>query len=183
MKLFANVLIAGTLVVFLGCKKIEDYSRKDPASEVQPAIHNESADEQQQTHVLAVESTTPTEYKVVVIVREFVTAIDGGDYNRAIGLSIPNEFEREVLIKINKAFDFSNIGISEVLVGSKHAAVLIDSVSGPSGTGQFVCPLMKSGDRWLIYDAYWLPRNEVKEKWLASFELVEPNAKRVVETD
>lgn len=183
MRLFANVLVVGTLVVFGGCKKTEDNSQEDPAVDAQPAIHTEPEDGQQQTTVLSGESTAPAEHEVVVIVRDFLNAVDGGDYDRAIGLGTPDEFKREGLIQVNEAFDFAGIGIAEAFVGEKNAAVLIDSVSGPSGTGQFGYSLVTSDNRWLVRDVDWLPTNEAVEKWLDGFKRVEPNAKSVAGTD
>lgn len=63
MKLFANVLIVGTLVVFVGCKKTEDYNQENPVLEVQPAIHSEPADEQQQPSKDFSDSQYHKEYK------------------------------------------------------------------------------------------------------------------------
>ena len=180
MRLFASVLIVGTLIVFFGCKKDAELNQESLTAEVQPAKHAEPVEEQQQTTVSAVESTSPTEHEVVAIVREFLKAIKGGDYDRAIELSTPGEFKREGLIQVNEAFDFSNIGISKALVGSQNAAVLINSISGPSGMGQFGCSLVQSNNLWLIRDVDWLPRNEAVEKWLAGFKGIEPNAQRIV---
>jgi len=159
IRLFTNVFIVAAMVVFTGCTKTEDEEQQAPAP--------------------AAQSTDSTEHEVVTIVREFLKAIDGGDYDHAIGLGTPNEFRREGLVEVNEAFDFANIGITEAFVGDKNAAVLINSVSGPSGTGQFGYSLVKSGNPWLIRDVDWLPDNEAVEKWLTGFKGVEPNAKHV----
>ena len=171
-KLIARMLIVGTLIVFAGCKNDDNDNQESPATETQ-----------QQPAALPAESTAPPEHEVVVIVRDFLKAIDGGDYDQAIGMGTPNEFKREGLIQVNEAFDFSSIDISKALVGNQNAAVLIDSVSGPSGAGQFGYSLVKSGNRWLIRDVDWLPRSEAVEKWLTGFKGVEPNAQRVVGED
>ena len=163
-RLFVTVLAMSTLIVSLiGCSKRED--------------------EKPQASTSAAQSATPAEHEVVSTVREFLKAIDGGDYDRAIGLGTPNEFKREGLVKVNEAFDFDKTEITEAYVGSKNAAVLINSITGPSGTGQFGYSLLKNGNRWLIRDVDWLPNNEAVQKWLAGFEGVEPNAKRVAGAD
>jgi len=163
-RLFVTVLVILTLIVSLiGCSKKED--------------------EKQQASTSTAQSTTPTEHEVVSTVREFLKAIDGGDYDRAIGLGTPNEFKREGLVKVNEAFDFDKIEITEAFVGYENAAVLTNPILGPSGTGQFGYSLLKNGNRWLIRDVDWLPNNEAVGKWLAGFNGIEPNAKRVAGTD
>ncbi|MFC1766643.1 hypothetical protein ACFL6U_31770 [Planctomycetota bacterium] len=168
MKLFASILVVGSLIVFIGCSKNEDDNQEIPVTEAE-----------QQSAVPSVESTAPTEHEVVVIVRAFLKAIDGGDYDQAIAMGTPDEFKREGLIQVNEAFDFANIDITEALVGDEQAAVLIGSIPGPSGTGQFGYSLVKNDNSWLIRDVDWLPRTEAVEKWLTGFKSVEPNAKRV----
>lgn len=163
MRLFANVLVMAMLVQLIGCTKTEDEKPQPPAPEL--------------------ESTAPTEHEIIVIVREFLKAIDDGDYEHAIGMGTPNEFKREGLIKVNEAFDFANIDITEAFVGDKNAAVLIDSIPGPSSTVQFGYSLVKSGNQWLVRDVDMLPDNESVKKWLAGFKGVEPTAKRVAGTD
>lgn len=160
-RLFVIVLAMSTLIVSLiGCSKTED--------------------EKQQASTSAAQSATPAEHEVVSTVRKFLKAIDVGDYDRAIELGTPNEFKREGLVKVNEAFDFDKTEITEAFVGYENAAVLTNSIPGPSGTGQFGYSLLKNGNRWLIRDVDWLPNNEAVEKWFAGFKGVEPNAKRVV---
>ena len=160
IRLFVTVLVVSTLIVSLiGCSKTED--------------------EKQQASTSAAQSATPVEHEIVTIVREFLMAIDGGDYDRAIELGTPNEFKREGLVKVNEAFDFDKTEITEAFVGYENAAVLTNSIPGPSSTGQFGYSLLKNENRWLIRDVDWLPNNEAVEKWLAGFKGVEPSAKRV----
>jgi len=163
-RLFVTVLAMSTFVVSLiGCSKTED--------------------EKQQASTSAAQSATPAEHEVVSIVREFLKAIDGGDYDRAIGLGTPNEFKREGLVKVNEAFDFDKTEIAKAFVGYENAAVLMNSITTPTGTGQFGYSLVKSDNRWLIRDVDMLPNNEAVQKWLAGFERVEPTAKRVAGAD
>lgn len=183
MRVFSSVLIVGTLIVFVGCKKSKDADQESPAVEVQPATHAEPEDQQQQTTLPAVESTAPIEHEVIAIVREFFKAIDGGDYDRAIELGTPNEFKKEGLIKTNEAFDFTNVEIAEAYVGIENAAVLTNSVPAPTATIQFGLSLVKTSSRWLIRDVDMLPRDDAIERWLAGFKGVEPNAKRIVGED
>ena len=61
VKLYANVLLVATLLLFGGCKETEDHEQHDPASEIEPATNRQPADERRQTALLAVESTAPAE--------------------------------------------------------------------------------------------------------------------------
>ena len=164
IRLFVSVLFLLILIVpFIGCSKTED--------------------EEQETSTVAAQATAPGEHEVVSTVREFLKAIEGGDYDRAIELGTPNEFKREGLVKTNEAFDFNNAEITEAYVGNENAAVLTNSIPAPTATIQFGHSLVKSGERWLIRDVDMLPNNDSVQKWLAGFKGVEPNAKRVVGSD
>ena len=135
-------------------------------------------DEKQQT-------SAPTEHEVVSTVYEFLRAIDGGDYDRAIGLGTPNEFKREGLVKANEVFELEKAEVIDAYVGNKNAAVLTNSITIQTGTQtvQFGFSLIKNGDGWLIRDLDQLLNNEGVQQWLAGFRSVEPNAKRVAGDD
>ncbi len=163
IRLFTNVLVVATMVLFIGCTETED--------------------EKQQTPAPTVQSTATTEHEIVATVREFVKAIDDGEYDHAIGLSTPNEFKREGLVEVNGAFDLAKTEIAEAFAGYENAAVLANPIPGPSGTVQFGYSLTRNGDHWLIRDVDMLPNNDAVEKWLAGFKGVEPNAKRVAGED
>lgn len=181
-RLFVSMLIVGTLILFVGCKKKDDVTQESPAEEVQPTMHTENRDEQQPRPEASVESTTP-EHEVVVIVREFLNSIEAGNYDRAIELGTPNEFKREGLVKTNEVFDFNKAEITEAYVGNEQSAVLTNSIPARTETVQFGLVLIKIGSHWLIRDVDMLPRDEAVEKWLAGFNGVEPNAKRIVGKD
>jgi hypothetical protein len=185
MRRFASVLIVGTLIVFVGCKKTEDVEQENPAVEAQPALHAEPEDRQQEAAVPAVESTAPTEHEVVAITREFLKAIEGGDYDRAIGLGTPGEFKREGLTKFNELCQLDQAKVIKAYVGNEQAAVLTNTVpaEAPARSGQFGYSLLRNGNRWLIRDSDFLPTNESVEKWLTGFKGVEPNAQRVLGED
>jgi len=123
-----------------------------------------------------------TEHEVVSTVREFLTAIDGGDYDRAIGLGIANEFKREGLVKVNEAFELEKAEVIKAYVGNKNAAVLTNAIptQTPVQTVQFGYSLVENSDRWLIRDVDLLPNNKAVQQWLAGFKSVEPTAKRLV---
>ena len=161
-RLFMTVLVISALIVlFVGCSRKEN--------------------EQQQASASAAQSDTPAEHEVVSTVREFLNAIDSGDYDRAIGLGTPNEFKQEGLVKINETFKFDKVEITEAYVGSENAAVLTNSIPSSRGAVQFGFSLIKSDNHWLIRDVDMLPSDEAVKKWLDGFEGVEPNAKRVTE--
>lgn len=163
-RLFVTVLVMSTLIASLiGCSKTEN--------------------EKQQTSTSAAQSAAPAEHDVVSTVREFLKAIDGGDYDRAIELGTPNEFKREGLSKVNEAFHLDKAEIIEAYVGNENAAVLTNSIPWPSGTFQFGYSLVKKDERWLIRDVDMLPNNEAVQKWLTGFKGVEPNAERVAGAD
>jgi hypothetical protein len=168
-RLFMTILLMSTLIALLiGCSKTED--------------------ERQQTSTSAAKSTTPVEHEVVLTVREFLKSMNGGDYDHAIGLGTPNEFNQEGLVKINEIVEFNKAEVTDAYVGYENAAVLTNSIpftTGPATTGtvQFGFSLVKSGDRWLIRDVDMLPNNEVVQKWLAGFKGVEPTAKSVIGAD
>ena len=70
IRLFVSVLFLLILTVsFIGCSKTED--------------------EEQETSTVAAQATAPAEHEVVSTVREFLKAIEGGDYDRAIELGTP----------------------------------------------------------------------------------------------
>ena len=161
-RLFVTVLVISAFIVSLiGCSKTEN--------------------EEQQTSTSAMQSGTEAEHEVVSTVREFLKAIDSGDYERAIELGTPNEFKQEGLVKINEAFELDKAEITEAYVGYENAAVLTNSIPASHRTSQFGYSLIKSDNRWLIRDVDMLPSDEAVQKWLAGFESVEPNAKRVTE--
>ncbi|MCP4455528.1 MAG: hypothetical protein GY809_29060 [Planctomycetes bacterium] len=153
----------GTMTTFAGCTKTEDDKPPVPAPPADAAASND--------------------HEVVVVVRAFMEAIEGGDYDKAIDMGTPDEFNQEGLGKVNEAFEFVKINVAEAFVGALNAAVLIDSVSGPSGPGQFGFALVRSGNDWLIRDADWLPDSDAVKKWLAGFKGVEPDAERVAGAD
>lgn len=120
-------------------------------------------------------------HEVVSIVREFIKAIDGGDYDRAIGLGAPGEFKKEGLIKINELFEFDQAIVDHVHIGGENAAVLTNPIpaQAPVRTGQFGYSLRKNCDRWLIRDVDYLPHEQAVDEWLSGFRSVESAAKRV----
>jgi len=167
IRLFVIVLMISILIVpFISCSKTED--------------------EEKQTSTAAEQSTTPAQHEVVSTVLEFFKAIDAGDYERAIELGSPNEFDREELILINGGFDFKNVKIAEAYVGIKNSVVLaspIFTIAQAKERMHLGFSLVKSRNRWLIsrmYMHYYL--NDAQE-WLAGFKDVEPAAKRVTGTD
>ncbi len=165
-RLFITVLVISAFIVSLiGCSKTE----------------NEKENEEQQASASAAQSDAPAEHEVVSTVREFLKAIDSGDYDRAIGLGTPNEFKREGLVKINETFEFDKAEITEAYVGNENAAVLTNSIPASRGAVQFGFSLIKSDNHWLIRDVDMLPSDEAVKKWFAGFEGVEPTAKRVTE--
>jgi hypothetical protein len=182
-RLFTVVLIAGTMAAFLGCTKTEENEQSSSAVETQRTVPAENKDDKPQVPAPAEDSGASSEHEVVMNVRTFVKAIEDGDYDQAIDMGTPNEFNREGLGQVNDAFEFVQIEIAQAFVGELNAAVLIDSVSGPSGPGQFGFSLIKSGNRWLIRDVDWLPGTDDVGKWLAGFNGVEPNATSVAGAD
>ena len=140
-------------------------------------------DEQQQTSTADALSAAPAQHEVVSTVLEFLKAINTGDYDRAVELGTPNEFKREGLIEINKAFNFNNVEFAGAYVGNENATVVTNKISGPTVTVQFGFSLKKSGNQWLIRDVDMLPNNEKVQQWLTGFKNVEPNAKRVAGSD
>ena len=172
MRLFASVLIVGTLIVFVGCKKNEDDNQEGPITEVQ-----------QQPAVPAVESTALPEHEVVLIVREFLKAIEDGDYEHAIELGTPNEFTVEGLTKFKDVFQLGEVEVIKAYVGNEQAAVLTNTIAAtpPAPAGQFGYSLLRNGNGWLIRDSDFLPNKELVENRFAGFKGVEPNAKRVLE--
>jgi len=166
IRLFVTVLVMSILIVpLIGCSK------------------KENKDEQQQDATTAPQSAAPAQHQVVLIVHDFLKAIDSGDYDHAIGLGTPNEFNQEGLIQVNEAFDFSNVEIVEAYVGNENAAVLTNSISTAAATVQIGLSLVTSDNNWLIRDVDMLPNNEKVLQWLAGFKNVEPNAERVAGSD
>ena len=171
-RLFVSILVIEVLLMSLiGCSKTEDKKQQTSA----PTEHE---DKKQLT-------SAPTEHEVISIVREFLKATVGGDYDRAIGLGTPNEFKREGLVKCSEVFELEKAEVIDAYVGNKNAAVLTNSITVQTRTQtvQFGFSLIKNGDGWLIRDLDQLPNNEAVQQWLAGFQSVEPNAKRVAGDD
>ena len=161
-RLFVTVLVISTLIASLiGCSKKEN--------------------EKQQSSAPPAKSVHVTEHEVVSVVRQFLTAIETGEYDVAMGLGTAGEFKREGLIKFNEFFELDQAKVLEAYVGNKQAAVLTNTIPAqePARTGQFGYSLLRDVDCWLIRDSDFLPNNEAVEKWLSGFRSVEPDAVRV----
>jgi RNA polymerase sigma-70 factor (ECF subfamily) len=124
---------------------------------------------------------TTVSHEIVSIVRQFLEAIAVGDYDLAIGLGTPGEFNREGLAQVNQAFDFQNLRITEAYLGRENAAVLTNPIPVDGRTIQIGCSLCKSDDCWLIRDVDMLPNGAAADNWLSGFRGVEPAAESIVE--
>ena len=121
----------------------------------------------------------PIEHEAVLVVREFLKAIESGDYDRAIGLGTSGKVKREGLVEVGKSFDWGKADIAEALVGGANAAVLTQRLAASEAAkpGQFGFHLVSDRDRWLIRDVDFLPDDQAVEKWLADFRRLEPDAR------
>jgi len=167
IRLFVIVLMMSILIVpFISCSKTED--------------------QEKQTSTTAERSAAPAQHEVVSNVYEFFKAIDSGDYDRAIELGAPNEFNQEELILINRYFDFKNVEIAQAYVGNKNSAVLtslIPTIDQAKKRMRLGCSLVKSGNRWLISRLATLYYPNDAQEWIADFKDVEPAAKHVAGSD
>ncbi|MCF7731805.1 MAG: ankyrin repeat domain-containing protein [Akkermansiaceae bacterium] len=121
----------------------------------------------------------PIEHEAVLVVREFFKAVEGGDYDRVVGLATSGKVKREGLVELGKAFDWGKADIDEALVSGGNAAVLTQRLpaSEAAKPGQFGFHLVNDRDRWLIRDGDFLPDAEAAKKWLADFRRLEPDAR------
>ena len=141
---------------------------------------------ERQASTASTQPATPAQHEVVSTVQEFLKAIDSGDYNRAIKLCTPEEFNIERLISIKGDYKLKNVEIPEAYVGNKNSVVLaspVFTIERSKDRMHLGFSLVKSRNHWLIHRMYMHYYLNDAQDWLSDFKNIEPNAKRVAGSD
>jgi hypothetical protein len=164
-----------TLIVALalcGCPK-KDTPPETQTVEVQPAQPAES-----NAPNLLAESKHP----VVTTAQEFLSAINAGNYNRALSLTMPGEITEQSLKGMHEAFQWDQATFTQVWVDAEQAAVITNSVPAKEANVAvaWALNLVATQDgRWLVRLTDLLQTQEIVDDYLAAFHEVAPNAKSV----
>ncbi len=122
------------------------------------------------------------EHPIVATTRQFFAALAKGNYNRALALSVPDEFTEQQLKGMNAAFQWDQATFAQAWLGTEQSAVITAPVPNKQGSGSvaWAINLVAAQDgRWLVRLADWLANQEMLEGYLAAFHEVAPDAKAI----
>ncbi len=137
--------------------------------------------------VTAAESNVPAEpakpeHPIVATTRQFFNALAKGNYNRALALSVPDEFTEQQLMGMSAAFQWDQATFAQAWLGAEQSAVITAPIQNKQGSGSvtWAINLVPAQDgRWLVRLADWIANQEMLEGYLAAFREVAPDAKSI----
>ena len=136
--------------------------------------------------VVSLAADAAGQHPAVTTTDNFYAAVAAGEFDRALGLTVPNCYSRETLQEMKNRLRVDQAKVRETHVGSERAAVITEEIApreeGKMRTGRWGVSLLKQGKKWLIDDFDFLPHDKAVANYLAKFREQEPNADRIVAT-
>jgi hypothetical protein len=132
------------------------------------------------------ESNTPAppnknEHPVLITTREFLRAINAGNYRRALSFSIPDEITEQSLKSMHDTpFQWDQATFAQVWVGKEQAAVITNPVPAKDSpiTITWAFNLVTTDDgQWLVRLTDILKTPEEAEDYVAALRAVAPEVK------
>jgi hypothetical protein len=118
--------------------------------------------------------------------KNFLAAVAAGEFDRALALTVPKHYSREVLEEMKNLLRLDQAKVTETHSGRQWAAVITDEIAprveGQMRTGCWAVSLVKQGTKWLIEDLDFLPNDKAFAKYLAKFHEKEPHSDRLAAT-
>jgi hypothetical protein len=136
--------------------------------------------------VVSLAADAADQHPAATTTETFYAAVAAGEFDRALGLTVPNCYSKETLQELKNLLRLEQAKARETHVGSQRAAVITDEIAphveGQMRTGRWGVSLVKQGKSWLIRDFDFLPNDKAVAKFLAKFREQEPNADLAVAT-
>jgi hypothetical protein len=126
-------------------------------------------------------ATRPAAHPVFAVVRQFLSAVDAGDFERARKLCVPGRFPDAQVRTMKDAFRLDNSKVLEARVGQERAAAVTDETPSrlPDRLGtRWGLYLRMNEGRWLISDLDLVLDAKAGERYLGEFQKVEPESQK-----
>jgi hypothetical protein len=136
--------------------------------------------------VLSLAADAADQHPAATTTQNFYAAVAAGEFDRALGLTVPNCYTKETLQELKNLLRLEQAKVRETLVSSQRAAVITGEIAphveGQMRSGRWGVSLVKRGKSWLIHDFDFLPNDKAMAKFVAKFREQEPDVDPAVAT-